>query len=83
MLHPEARPAAWRVSEPEGYDRARGGLIVEERPAPPDLGAGKDRWERRAWFDTTKKGKSAAGHTFPSALSEEDRAAVLEYLKTL
>ena len=39
--------------------------------------------ERRRHFDTSKPGKSAAGHTFPDMLSEEEKQAVLEYLKTL
>ncbi|HEY8080394.1 MAG TPA: hypothetical protein VIF62_39965 [Labilithrix sp.] len=34
-------------------------------------------------YDTTKTGYSNAGHTFGDALSAGDRAAVLEYLKTL
>ena len=81
VLHPAARPHAWRVKSPEGYDRERVGLDVEARDAPP---AGiVDGWERRDWFDTSRPGKSAAGHSFPEALSEEERRAVLEYLKTL
>jgi hypothetical protein len=39
--------------------------------------------ERRRWFDTRKPGKSASGHDFPDALSEDDKKAVLEYLKQL
>jgi hypothetical protein len=39
--------------------------------------------ERRRHFDTRKPGKSAAGHDFPAALDAEEKAAVLEYLKTL
>ena len=57
------------------------GLDVETAPAPPaDL---EDAWDRHAWFDTTKVGKGAAGHRFPDALSEDEKRAVLEYLKTL
>ena len=81
VLHPEARPAAWRRKGPDAYDRVRGGLEVEVAPAvPPGL---ETDWDRRAWFDTTRPGKSAAGHAFPSALSEADRRALLEFLKTL
>ena len=65
----------------EGYDKARLGLDVETLEAPP--GGLTEAWDRRAWFDTTKKGKSAAGHTFPATLSEDERTALLEYLKTL
>jgi cytochrome c553 len=80
LLRPDARPVAWRRT-PEGYDRARVGLEVEERGAvPPGI---EDPWERRSWFDTTRPGKRAAGHLFPTVLSEAEREAVLEYLKTL
>ncbi|MCA9603282.1 MAG: hypothetical protein KC417_14715, partial [Myxococcales bacterium] len=34
-------------------------------------------------YDTTRLGHSNAGHTFGDALSDDDRRAVLEYLKTL
>jgi hypothetical protein len=34
-------------------------------------------------FDTSKRGNSNAGHEFGTDLSEEDRKALLEYLKTL
>lgn len=81
VLHPDARPAAWRRTSREGYDRERVGLAIEERAAPPaDLA---DPWDRRAWFDTSRRGKSAAGHRFPEALTEEERRDLLEYLKTL
>ena len=43
----------------------------------------KDRYLQRFWFDTTKHGKSAAGHDFPSKLTADERRAVLEYLKSL
>ncbi|MDB4967053.1 MAG: hypothetical protein JWN44_2742, partial [Myxococcales bacterium] len=38
---------------------------------------------RRRIYDTTKTAYGNGGHTFGDALSPEDRAAVLEYLKTL
>jgi hypothetical protein len=37
-------------------------------------------WHAQRHFHT---GKSAAGHTFPDALSVDKKQAVLEYLKTL
>ncbi len=80
VLHPEARPVAWRRRSSTGYDVERVGLDVETRDVVP---AGLSGHERRTWFDTTKPGKSAAGHRFPDALSEDERRAVLEYLKTL
>jgi hypothetical protein len=39
--------------------------------------------ERRQIYDTTLPGRGNAGHTFGDDLSEEERAAVIEYLKTL
>ena len=80
VLHPDARPAAWRRRTPSAYDVAKVGLDVETRDAVPDGLSGD---ERRRWFDTTKPGKSAAGHRFPDVLSEDEKRAVLEYLKTL
>ena len=80
LLHPAARPVVWKRS-PTGYDRVKMGLEVEEMPALP---AGKLLpAQRRRHFDTTRPGKSAAGHDFPDALTEEEKTAVLEYLKTL
>jgi mono/diheme cytochrome c family protein len=80
VLNPSARPVVWKRST-TGYDEARVGLEVEEFAGmPPDklLPA-----ERRRHFDTTRPGKSAAGHDYPDALSDEEKTAVLEYLKTL
>ena len=80
VLHPDARPAAWR-RDPQAYDAERVGLVIEEAAAVPDTG--EDGHARRQWFDTTRRGKSATGHDFPAALSEAARADLLEYLKTL
>jgi mono/diheme cytochrome c family protein len=80
VLHPAARPVVW-ARTPTGYDEARVGLEVEELA---ELPAGKLLpSQRRRYFDTRKPGKSAAGHEFPDALSEPEKTAVLEYLKTL
>jgi mono/diheme cytochrome c family protein len=80
VLHPRERPAVWRRS-PEGYDDSRVGLDVEEFD---DLPAEKLLPSvRRGYFDTRRPGKSAAGHDFADALAEDEKAAVLEYLKTL
>jgi len=80
VLHPTERPAVWRRT-PTGYDDARVGLEVEElAELPPGrlLPA-----VRRTYFDTRQPGKSGAGHDFPDVLTEGEKAAVLEYLKTL
>ena len=81
LLRPAARPVVWRRDGQARYDRDRVGLVVEELPA---LAAGAlPAVERRRHFDTTRPGKSAAGHDFPDVLDEEGKTAVLEYLKTL
>ena len=80
VLHPEARPVVWRRT-PAGYDDRRIGLEVETLA---DMPAGKlPPAARRGYFDTRRPGKSAAGHDFPAVLDEAEKAAVLEYLKTL
>ena len=80
LMHPARRPTVWRRT-PAGYDEARVGLEVEELE---DLPSGKLLpAARRTYFDTRKPGKSAAGHDFPDALAEDEKSAVLEYLKTL
>jgi mono/diheme cytochrome c family protein len=80
VLHPDERPIVWQRSE-DGYDQARVGLDVEEFDELPT--AARVPAEKRRYFDTRKFGKSAAGHLFPEELSEEQKRAVLEYLKTL
>lgn len=80
VLHPDQRPNVWKRTE-DGYDHPRVGLEVEEfSNVPEDVKAAA---HRRQYFDTTLLGKSAAGHTFPEKLSEDEKRAVLEYLKTL
>src|SRR5205807_4934434 len=80
VLHPDERPAVWRRSE-DGYDRERIGLEVTTFDRVPD--SARTPAERRQYFNTRDFGKSTAGHRFPDALSEDERRAVLEYLKTL
>ncbi|MBW3541767.1 MAG: cytochrome c [Planctomycetes bacterium] len=80
VLHPRERPAVWLRTE-DGYDREKAGLEVETFDRlPPDVTAAADR---RRYFDTTRPGKSAAGHNFPDVLNADEKQAVLEYLKTL
>ena len=81
VLHPDQRPGIWLRSE-DGYDRQRVGLEIDEFQALPDNARSLIK-ERRRYFDTSRAGKSAAGHDFPNELSEAERKSVLEYLKTL
>ena len=80
VLHPQERPAVWQRTQ-DGYDQAKAGLEAKVFPAiPKEI---TSDWEKRTYFNTTLFGKSAAGHEFPDRLSEEEKQAVLEYLKTL
>ena len=80
VLHADERPAIWRRTR-TGYDEARVGLEIEAFEALPEEAA--DPKVRRTYFDTSKRGKSAEGHRFPEKLTEDQKRAVLEYLKTL
>lgn len=80
VLHSESRPAVWKRTE-DGYDRDKVGLEVETFDTVP--ATVKFPAHRRRYFDTKLSGKSAAGHTFPNVLDEEQKRALLEYLKTL
>ncbi len=85
LLHPESRPEVWRRT-PTGYDDRRVGLEVETTTAAgfaERLAAGLPADQRRQFFDTTRPGKSAAGHDYPAVLTEAERTALLEYLKSL
>lgn len=81
VLHPKERPKIWRRTE-DGYDQKLVGLEVATYSVLPD-GATVSTRERRRYFDTFKPGKSADGHNFPDVLKEEEKQAVLEYLKTI
>jgi hypothetical protein len=79
LLHPNERPVVWKRTE-AGYDQKRVGLEVETFDALPENLPG---WERREYFNTLDFGKSRTGHNFPDELTEDEKTAVLEYLKTL
>jgi len=80
LFHPDKRPVVWKRTE-NGYDTQRVGLEVTEYD---DLPAGvKGSKQKRTFFDTRKFAKSAQGHLFPDELSEDEKQAVMEYLKTL
>lgn len=79
VLHSEERPVVWRRSG-LGLDAERMGLRVERCSEVPETGSSYDR---RWYFDTRKFGKSAKGHDYPNVLNEEEKRALLEYLKTL
>jgi mono/diheme cytochrome c family protein len=79
VLHAKERPQVWKRSE-QGLDTKRIGFNVEIASEVPK---GLSGFDRRWYFDTRVIGKSAAGHLYPEDLSEEEKTALLEYLKTL
>jgi len=80
LIHPDDRPAVWRTVSAQ-MDEEKVGLTIEQASEMPD--SSDDMVFRRSYFDTRQFGKSGDGHNFPNALSEPEKQAVLEYLKTL
>lgn len=80
MMHPDDRPAVWRPVSAR-MDKEKVGLTIEQASEIPE--SIDDMVFRRSYFDTRQFGKSGDGHRFPNALSEPEKQAVLEYLKTL
>jgi len=52
--------------------------VLQQSPDPKLPG-----YERRKIYDTTQPGRSNAGHTFGDDLTDPERMAIIEYLKTL
>ncbi|MFO0945507.1 MAG: c-type cytochrome [Planctomycetota bacterium] len=80
VMHPDQRPAVWLRTE-DGYDQEKVGLEVAGfNELPQEV---KDPAEQRRYFNSRIAGKSVAGHDYPNDLTEDEKRAVLEYLKTL
>jgi Cytochrome c len=84
VLNSKARPRIFTRSyrtDREEYDPVNLGwkITVLERGPDPTLPA----IERRKVYDTTQPGRANTGHTFGDKLTEEERMAIIEYLKTL
>jgi hypothetical protein len=81
LLASSTRPSAWQRtgSGAEHYDAERMGWRFELSAdrGDPDTIAG------RKIYDTARPGLSAAGHTYGDTLSDGERAALLEYLRSL
>ncbi len=73
VLHSPSRPARWtRSGESTDYDHQRLGWNYDPSP------------KNKKWtFDTAVPGYGNGGHTFGDKLSDDERWAVVEYLKTL
>lgn len=84
LLNSRARPRIFTRSYRTGkeeYDPTLLGWKVQVLAQGPDPNA--PAIERRKVYDTTQPGRSNGGHTFGDKLSDEQRRAVIEYLKTL
>jgi mono/diheme cytochrome c family protein len=84
VLNSKNRPKVFTRSYRTGkddYDPQRLGwkITVLDKESDPSLPA----IERRKVYDTTQPGRGNGGHTFGDKLTEEERMAVIEYLKTL
>jgi mono/diheme cytochrome c family protein len=84
VLNSKTRPKCYTRSyrtDCEAYDSTKLGWKVQvlEYGTDPRLSP----YERRKVYDTTLPGRGNGGHTFGDELSEEERMAVIEYLKTL
>jgi mono/diheme cytochrome c family protein len=84
VLNSKARPRVFTRSYGTGkedYDVERLGWKITVLDGPP--AADLPGWERRMIYDVTQPGRSNAGHTFGDRFTDEERGAVIEYLKTL
>jgi hypothetical protein len=84
VLNSKVRPRLFTRSYQTGedeYDQVRLGWKVTLPDAPP--GPDVPDAERRKVYDTTLPGRGNGGHTYGDDLSEDERMAVIEYLKTL
>jgi mono/diheme cytochrome c family protein len=84
VLNSKSRPRIFRRSyrtDKEDYDTANVGWRVQvlERGVDGKMSG----HEQRRIYDTTQPGRGNGGHTFGDDLTEEQRRAVIEYLKTL
>lgn len=84
VLNSKARPKiftrSYRTDEKD-YDMKRLGWkikVLNKSPGPKMSG-----WERRKIYDTTQPGRGNSGHDFGDHLTDEQRMALIEYLKTL
>jgi mono/diheme cytochrome c family protein len=85
VLNSKARPKVFTRSYRTGledYDPARLGWKIQALDAAPDPEK-TTPLEMRKVYDTGKPGRGNGGHTFGDRLSEAERMAVIEYLKTL
>lgn len=84
VLDSKNRPRIYTRSfrtDAEAYDSVNVGWKVERLERVP--ADGRPPIEMRKIYDTTQPGRSNAGHLFGDDLSDPERRALIEYLKTL
>jgi mono/diheme cytochrome c family protein len=82
VLNSKARPKTYRRKPPDdrsSYDAIRLGWKFDEVPPPIRFGKAEDR----GLYDSRRFGAGVDGHTFGDDLTDQERFAVVEYLKTL
>jgi mono/diheme cytochrome c family protein len=83
VLNSKTRPGLFTRSfrtDEAAYDKVKIGWKVDILKEVPKV---QSPHERRKIYDTTQTGRSNRGHTFGDHLTEPERSAVIEYLKTL
>jgi mono/diheme cytochrome c family protein len=83
VLNSKRRPHLYTRSfrtDLEAYDSVKVGWKVQFLERAP---AGLSDFERRKIYDTSQPGRGSGGHAFGDHFSDEERRAVVEYLKTL
>ncbi len=84
VLNSKSRPRVFTRSfrtDASEYDCVKLGWKIEELNAGPEPGVATS--ERRKIYDTSLPGRGNGGHTFGDHLDDNERMAVIEYLKTL
>jgi hypothetical protein len=85
VLNSKARPKVFTRSygtDLDAYDTEKLGWKIEVLSGKPDPKK-FSRIEFRKIYDTTQPGRGNGGHTYGDKLSETERIAIIEYLKTL
>ena len=85
MLNSKSRPKIFTRSfrtDLDAYDAEKVGWKVEVLDKAPDA-TKMPPIEFRKIYDTSKPGRGNGGHTYGDKLTDAERMAVIEYLKTL
>lgn len=85
VLNSKVRPKIFTRSfrtDLDAYDAEKLGWKVQVMPSKPDASK-LSPLEYRKIYDTSAIGRGNDGHTYGDKLSEDERKAVIEYLKTL